>query len=436
MRLSIIGTGFVGLTSAVVYANKGHRVIAMDIDFEKVDALSKGKCHIHEEALPELLVSGIESRNLGFTTSIDLAVQSSDIVMVTVGTPPTRDGSADLSFLHQVVEDVVRVADHDIILVIKSTVPVGTNRRIMEMVSKCEYKITVVSNPEFLAEGTAVRDTLNMSRVVIGSDCDEAKKTMIELHQGMTTNFMLTDLESAELVKHASNAFLATKISFMNGIASLCEKYGGNVDEVARGMGFDDRIGNKFLNAGLGFGGSCFPKDVLSLRNLSEDVNNQLYTLLASVLNINSSAKFDIAFKLDELMNNRMAKRKVAVLGLSFKPNTNDVREAPSLVIINSLLGLGADVHVYDPAVTESEIKNALLTSGYRDNIKFSKSTADALTDAEGAVIVTEWKEFKELGEEKYIKLMKSPNVADGRGVLDVKRAKELGINLYSIGRN
>ncbi|AMM44944.1 UDP-glucose dehydrogenase [Bacillus phage SP-15] len=436
MDLAIIGTGFVGLTSAVVYASKGHNVIGVDVDRFKVDNLNQGICLIHEDQVGTLLYDGLEKGNLSFTTDLGKAINSSDIVIITVGTPPRKNGSSDLSYLFKAVDDVASLAKKDLILVIKSTVPVGTCREVMSIVKKSPHNIEVVSNPEFLAEGTAVADTLSMSRLVVGSDSERAIQVILDLHKGMTDNYVVTDLESAELIKHASNAFLATKISFMNGIAKLCEFYGGNVDEVARGMGMDSRIGNQFLKAGLGFGGSCFPKDVLSLRNMSDGVSNNLYTLLSGVLSINNENKYDIAFKLEELMNSQVAGRKVAVLGLSFKPNTNDIREAPSLIIINSLLALGADVHVYDPAVTETEIRDGLMASGYRDHIKYRSSITDVLAGAEGAVIVTEWDQIKELGAKAFVKLMKTPNVADGRGVLDPKEAREQGINLYSIGRN
>lgn len=429
MKVTIVGSGFVGLTSAVVYASKGHDIIALDIDERRVELLNQGISPIYEKGIDELLAEGLDSKKLEFTTNYEYAINNSDIIMLVVGTPSTENGDTDLTYIFESVDNILKVVNKDIVLVTKSTVPVGTNRKIMEQVAYSQYDIQVVSNPEFLAEGTAVKDTLGMSRVVVGSDNEEAMELVMDLHKGMSNEFLSTDLESAELIKQSSNAFLATKISFINGISQLSDHYGANVDEVARGMGLDPRISPKFLNAGVGFGGSCFPKDVRGLRHISKDVSDTFHDLLDAVLDTNDEMRYSIVDQLESMLGSTTGKR-VAILGLSFKPSTNDIREAPSLSIIKQLLELGTHIYAYDPVVRKDDLPKEL-----SEEIILTNSYEDALSDSDGCIIVTEWDEFKVIDESKFLELMKYPNVVDGRGIIDVTKSKELGINIYSIGR-
>ncbi|WJZ23562.1 UDP-glucose dehydrogenase [Listeria phage LIS04] len=429
MKIAIIGTGFVGLTSAVVYANSGHDVVGVDIDPRKVNSLNKGISTIYEDQVPEYLEKSVASGNLRFTMDYSEALEGTDAVIVTVGTP-TENGVANLQYLKSAVYDICANQTTELVLVIKSTVPVGTCREIQQVCDSVRPGlIKVVSNPEFLAEGTAIRDTLNMSRVVIGSDHPSACVLVHQLNSPYSENFVCTSLESAELIKQASNAFLATKISFINGISQLCDKHQANIDDIAKGMGYDPRIGDKFLQAGLGFGGSCFPKDVTALQSMS---SGNFKNLLQSVTQLNQDIRLSVVDKLVQLVGSSIKGKVITILGAAFKPNTNDIRESPAVTIIQYLTNLGAEIRVYDPAVDSREF---LEVYNKYWGVEFCDTYEQALIDSEGCIICTEWDQIKSIDYSEYVNLMHTPNVVDGRGILNPDLAHSAGISLYSIGR-
>jgi len=422
--IGVIGTGYVGLVTAAGFAQLGSDVWCIDIDADKVERLKRGEIPIYEPGLEQLVAKNRE--RMHFSTDIADALEHARLLFVAVGTPPTYSGDADLSAVHAVVNAMPASDRHA--LVMKSTVPVGTGRAIKRIFSEQgKDGFRYVSCPEFLKEGTAVADFLEPDRVVIGDDGDWAGDAVAELYAPFDAPLVRTDIASAEMVKLASNAFLATKISFINEIANVCEETGADVIEVARGMGLDDRIGNKFLQAGLGFGGSCFPKDVTALKQLAGN-SGYHFQLLNAVIEVNELQKRRVMSKLHKHLGSLVGKR-VALLGLAFKPNTDDMREATSLVLSARLQADGASVIAYDP-VAEDEARK--LISG----IDFAPSAADCVDGADAIVLVTEWSEFKELNWDDVAQRMGGSVVIDGRNALDAKAIRAAGLVYEGIGRS
>jgi len=421
--IGVIGTGYVGLVTAAGFAELGSDVWCIDIDAEKIDRLERGEIPIYEPGLEKLVAKNRE--RMHFSTDIADALEHARLLFVAVGTPPTYSGDADLSAVHAVVNAMPASDRHA--LVMKSTVPVGTGRAIKRVFrEQGKEGFRYVSCPEFLKEGTAVADFLEPDRVVIGDDGDWAGSAVADLYAPLNAPLVRTDIASAEMVKLASNAFLATKISFINEIANVCEETGADVIEVAKGMGLDDRIGNKFLQAGLGFGGSCFPKDVTALKQLAGN-SGYHFQLLNAVIEVNELQKRRVMGKLHKHLGTLVGKR-VALLGLAFKPNTDDMREATSLVLSARLQADGAKVVVYDP-VAEEEARKLIV------GVDFAGSAAECLSGADAVVLVTEWAEFKELDWGKAAEDMKGTLVIDGRNALDADAVSAAGLVYEGIGR-
>ncbi|WP_153124322.1 UDP-glucose dehydrogenase family protein [Peribacillus tepidiphilus] len=429
-NIAIVGAGYVGLVTGTAFAHIGNRVTCIDIDADKIKLLSEGISPIFEPGLEEMLKENLSKGKLSFTTSMKEGVESAEIIFLTVGTPPMSDGSADLSFIFNAASEVGKHLARDSIVVTKSTVPVGTNERIKEILEDHKSKnirIDVVSNPEFLREGSAIHDTFHGDRIVIGSENPRAAHVIEELYSPFQIPIMKTDTRSAELIKYASNAFLATKISFINEMAILCEKLGANIDEVSSGMGMDQRIGNQFLQAGAGYGGSCFPKDTRALIRIAENVNHHI-PLLEFVININNRQQEYLVKKALERFGSLKGK-SAAILGLSFKPNTDDVRESPAIKICQSLIEQGAYVTAFDPIAMEKA--KAYLPK----ETKYACSIEECLQDADLAFIVTDWNVFKEMTAETFIKCMKHPIVFDGRNCFSLEAMRQYEVDYYSIGR-
>jgi UDPglucose 6-dehydrogenase len=421
--IGVIGTGYVGLVTAAGFAALGSEVWCVDIDAAKVERLRRGEVPIYEPGLEELLAE--HAGRLHFSTDLTQALERARLLFVAVGTPPTYSGDADLSAVHAVV-DAIPASEHHA-LVMKSTVPCGTGAAIQRILGeRGKDGLAYVSCPEFLKEGSAVKDFMNPDRVVVGDNGDWAGDAVVELYSPLDAPLVRTDIASAEMVKLASNAFLATKISFINEIANVCEETGSDVVEVARGMGLDERIGPKFLQAGIGFGGSCFPKDVNALKQLAGN-SGYHFQLLTSVIEVNELQKRRVIAKLQKHLGGLVGKR-IALLGLAFKPNTDDMREASSLVLSARLNADGALVSAYDP-VAETEART--LISGLR----FAESAMDALTGVDAVVLVTEWPEFLELDWSEVAGAMSGDLVIDGRNALDPAAVREAGLTYEGIGR-
>ncbi len=421
--IGVIGTGYVGLVTAAGFAELGSDVYCIDIDESKIEGLKNGKIPIWEPGLTELIAKNRE--RMHFSTDIKDALDNARLLFVAVGTPPTYSGDADLSAVHAVVNAMPASDSHA--LVMKSTVPVGTGASIKRVFSEQgKDGFRYVSCPEFLKEGTAVADFLNPDRVVIGDDGDWAGDAVAELYAPLSAPLVRTDIASAEMVKLASNAFLATKISFINEIANVCELTGADVVEVAKGMGLDDRIGPKFLQAGLGFGGSCFPKDVTALKQLAGNTGYH-FQLLNSVIEVNELQKRRVMSKLEKHLGSLVGK-KIALLGLAFKPNTDDMREATSLVLSARLQAAGATVSAFDP-VAEEEARKLI------GNVDFAESAMDAVKDADAVVLVTEWQEFIELDWAAVAGAMSGTVLIDGRNALDRSSVESAGLSYEGIGR-
>ena len=419
--VGVIGVGWVGLVTAACFAELGHPVVARDIIQEKVDSLSRGEVPLHEPELEDLLRRNAE--RITFTTDMGELLEGARLLFVCVDTPPTYSGDADLSRVRAVVQELPEDSEH--VLIMKSTVPAGTGESIRRDVPSLSY----VSCPEFLKEGTAVKDFMNPDRVVVGSDAgDEAAADVVErLYQPLGGQILRTDVASAEMIKLASNAFLATKISFINEIANVCEEVGADVGQVARGMGLDERIGPRFLQAGIGYGGSCFPKDVQALKQLAGNTGYH-FQLLTSVIEVNELQKRRTIGKLQKHLGS-LAGKQVALLGVAFKPNTDDIREATSLVLSGRLAGEGASVRVYDPVA-------ARRADGLLAGAQIAESALDALDGADAAVLVTEWPEFRELDWAGAVKeRMRTPLVVDGRNFLDRASLVAAGFTYEGIGR-
>lgn len=431
-KIAIVGTGYVGLVTGVALSDVGHDVTCVDIDETKVAKMNQGLSPIYEPGLAELMTKNIERGNLHFTTDHSIAFRDADAIYIAVGTPERADGSANLDFVQQVARDIAaHVTDKGAVVVTKSTVPVGTNKLVKHWISEAldrDVQIEVVSNPEFLREGSAVHDTYNGDRIVIGSESEEAANLIEEINKPFGVPVFRTDIESAEMIKYASNAFLAAKISFINEIGTICGKLGANIEDVAKGMGMDKRIGDKFLNAGIGYGGSCFPKDTKALVQIAGGVNHT-FDLLESVINVNNKQQqipVDIA---QMVVRGGLEGKKVAMLGLAFKPNTDDMRESASIVLAQKLTDLGANISAFDPIAIDNAKR--LLP----ETVHYAASTEEALKDADVAIIVTEWDEFKDLPLTVFEQQMKQPIVIDGRNCYPLKFVETANIDYYSIGR-
>ncbi|MFH1399306.1 MAG: UDP-glucose/GDP-mannose dehydrogenase family protein [Candidatus Woesearchaeota archaeon] len=427
-KVSVIGTGYVGLVTGACLAEVGHSVVCVDNNISKIEMLRKGKIPIYEPGLSELVERNIKSGRLRFSMDLDEAVKQTDVVFIAVGTPPKEDGSVDLQHVENVAVAIGNSLNGNKVVVQKSTVPVGSCEQIKKLLQKQtkSHKIEIVSNPEFLREGSAVGDFMKPDRIVIGVENEQAEQVMRELYSPFKTKMLVADLRSAELIKYASNAFLSTKISFVNAIASICERTRANIEKVTEGMGLDKRIGPNFLKAGIGYGGSCFPKDVDALVKIAE-INGYDFKLLKEVQRINKNQRRVFTKKVKEKIGN-LRDKELCVWGLSFKPNTDDMREAPSIDIVEELQQEGANIRAFCPGATDT-------SKEYFTNINYFSEQYAALKGADGLLILTEWDHFKVADLALVKKMMKQPIVIDGRNIYDPTVMKQLGIDYISIGR-
>ena len=428
MKIAVAGTGYVGLVTGVCLASKGHHVVCVDVDEKKLAMLNAGKTPIYEPGLQELMDENRE--RLTFTSDYQSAYQDAEVICIGVGTPEKKDGSANLNYVYKVAGQIAQSVRRDCVVVIKSTVPIGTNDKIEAHIKanlKEEVKIWVASNPEFLAQGTAVRDTLHASRIVIGAENPEAARVLEEVYKDFEAYKLVTNRRSAEMIKYASNDFLALKISYVNEIANLCEIVGANIQDVTKGMGFDARIGNRFLNAGIGYGGSCFPKDTKALSWLASFNDNEIKTIKAAI-EVNESQKVKLYKKARKYYED-FQNLTIAVLGLTFKPGTDDLREAPSLVNIPLFLEDGAKVKAWDPVGVPNYQKI------YPDEILYCNTIEETLRDADLCLIFTEWEDVKKLDVSAFEKYMKRPIVLDGRNCYDLDAFRDTHVLYESIGR-
>ncbi|MEK4012828.1 UDP-glucose dehydrogenase family protein [Peribacillus sp. FSL M8-0224] len=428
MKVSVAGTGYVGLVTAVCLAENGNTVTCVDINEEKVKLLNSGVSPIYEPQLEELMWKNRD--RIRYVNDYQEAYSHADVIIIAVGTPERKDGSANLQYINEVAQQIAKTIIRDCVVVIKSTVPVGTNDKIEKLIKenlKYEVEIDVVSNPEFLAQGSAIRDTLEATRIVIGVESENAEKVMKEVYKNFNIPYVVTDRKSAEMIKYAANDFLALKLSYINEIANLCEIVGANIEDVSKGMGMDSRIGDKFLNAGIGYGGSCFPKDTKALHWLANYNDYELKTIKATI-EVNENQKIKLIKKARKYFDSFNG-LTVAILGLTFKPGTDDLREAPSLTNIPILLEDGAKINAWDPVGIENFKKV------YPNEVSYSSSIEEAITNADICFIFTEWSEIKDFEIEKYSKLMKKPLIIDGRNCYRVKDAENAGLIYESIGR-
>lgn len=427
MKIAVIGTGYVGLVAGACLAGLGNEVICADIDLEKISLLKKGNIQIYEPGLQELVSKNVSGKRLSFTADTAQACRDSQVIFIAVGTPQGEDGQADLRYVLEVAETIGRSANGPKIIVDKSTVPVGTSEKVRRAAEKFSaHRMSVVSNPEFLREGSAVRDFMEPDRVVVGSDNAAAAEAVAALYRPLGCKILVTAPQSAELLKYASNAFLATKISFINEIAAICENIGADIGEVSRGMGLDRRIGAHFLSAGAGYGGSCFQKDVKALQKAAKE-SGYRFGILAEVERINAGQKTLPVSKLKKALGT-LRGRKILVLGLAFKPNTDDMREATSIEVIRGLLKEKAEVVAVDPAAV-SNAKKIFPAISFADDVYSAAKGADAI------VLVTEWDEFLELDYARISSLMKSKVIVDGRNALDKEKLKSIGFKYVGVGR-
>lgn len=434
MKIAMIGTGYVGLVSGVCFSDFGHDVVCVDKNPDKIDMLCRGEVPIYEPGLDVLMTSNVAAGRLSFTTDLATAVDGAEAVFIAVGTPTRRgDGHADLSYVMAAAEEIAAAITGYTVVVTKSTVPVGTNRQVKQVIARANPKaeFDVASNPEFLREGAAIDDFMRPDRVVVGVQHDRAAEVMAEIYRPLYLRdfpILTTDLESAEMIKYAANAFLATKITFINEIAALCERVGADIKQVSRGMGLDGRIGNKFLHAGPGYGGSCFPKDTKALARIGQDHGFPMQ-ITETVIKVNDETRRRMVEKVTDMMDGRLAGKTITVLGVTFKPNTDDMREAPSLTIIPALIGAGARVRVVDP---QGEREGAALLPG----VHWLDDAYKAAQNADAVVILTEWNEFRALDLKRLAKRMSFPALADLRNIYSVNDAKRAGFLRYvSVGR-
>lgn len=433
MNICVIGTGYVGLVTGACLAEFGMNLICVDNDSRKIDQLKQGKVSIYEPGLEEIVAKNMKEGRLRFSTSIEEGVRSSLVIFIAVGTPSNDDGSADLRAVEEVAKDIARLMDGYKVVVIKSTVPVGTCRRLKALIQEHQQRpipFDIVSNPEFQREGSAVEDFLRPDRVTIGAESEQAIAIMKDIYSALyliETPFVITNWETAEMIKYAANAFLATKVTFINEIANICEKVGADVHHVARAMGLDGRIGKKFLHPGPGYGGSCFPKDTLALSRLAQQKGYK-FKILDSVIEVNEEQKKRMVEKIREKVGDLKGK-KIGILGLSFKPNTNDIRESSSIAIIRQLLDNGAKVKAYDPAAMED-------TKSILPHIEYGKDAYDVADGADALVLVTEWNQFRRLDLNRIKSLLKSPIFIDLRNVYEPEQMKKMGFIYSGVGRS
>jgi len=432
MNICIIGTGYVGLVTGACLAEFGMNLICVDNDRSKIDLLQQGKMTIHEPGLEDLVAKNMREGRLSFSTSIEEGVKSSLVIFIAVGTPSDADGSADLKFVEDVAKEIAGSMDGYKVVVIKSTVPVGTCRRLKQLIKDHQVRPTpfdIVSNPEFQREGSAVEDFMRPDRVTIGAESEQATAIMKDIYSALyliETPFVITSLETAEMIKYAANAFLATKVSFINEVANLCEKVGADVHHVARAMGLDGRIGKKFLHPGPGYGGSCFPKDTRALSRLAQE-KGYSFRIIDAVIKVNEEQKKRMIGKITGRVGD-LKGRTIGILGLSFKPNTNDIRESSSIVIIQGLLDLGAKVKVFDPAAMDE-------TKTIFPDIEYGKDAYDVAKGADALVLATEWNQFRRLDLQLIKELLKTPVFIDLRNVYDPDQMKRLGFHYCGVGR-
>ena len=433
MKIGIIGTGYVGLVTAVCLADLGHSVIGTDVISEKIDKASRGTPHIYEPGLEEMLKKNLKRGNLSFLHDLDETIRASDVLFVCVNTPQREDGSADMVYVEGVSRRIAENLNEYKVVVEKSTVPVKTSmwiKRTIDLHKKSDVEFDVASNPEFLREGQAVSDFLHPDRIVIGVESEKAKDVLVGIYKKFEDRILVTNIDTAEIIKHASNSFLALKISYINLISELCEKTEADVELVAQGMGMDPRIGEQFLRAGLGYGGSCFPKDIRALTKIGEDLGIN-FNLLREADRINLR-RIDVIVEKTMKSLWILKDKLIAVLGLSFKPETDDIREAPSIKVINRLLEEGASLRLYDPQAMENVKK---VFPEKTPQVSYAASAYDAAEQANALLVITEWDEFKKLDLKKIKSLMANPIIIDGRNIYEPSQMKDLGFEYYSIGR-
>lgn len=438
MKITIVGTGYVGLVSGICFAEMGNEVICLDIDFNKINNLQKGIVPIYEPGLEEMIGRNFKEHRLFFSTDVRDGVEKSDIIFIAVGTPPKADGTVEMRYIYEVASNIGRYMDGYKIIVNKSTVPVGTGEKVGELIHQqlktrnVDFAFDVASNPEFLKEGAAIEDFMKPDRIVIGTENPKVAETMQELYSYFVRNghpILVMDVKSAEMTKYAANAMLATKISFINEMAAICESVGADIDLVRKGIGADSRIGYKFLYPGPGFGGSCFPKDVLALTRTAEECGCGA-DILKAVDNVNKRQKQKLLNKITKYYGDDLTGKTFAIWGLSFKPKTNDMREAPSVTVINGLLERGAKIRAYDPQAMDEARK--IFKS---DSVSYHSNNYEALFEADALVIITEWGIFRNPDFIKIKQLLKAPVVFDGRNLYKLEEMKNLGFTYFSIGR-
>ena len=433
MKIAVFGTGYVGLVTAVGLAELGHHVVGADKVAEKIDKIAKGEVPIYEPGLNELLESNLKKGRLAFSSDLDKTILDSDVIFVCVGTPQGDDGSADMSQIEEVSRMIAENLNSYKLVVEKSTVPIKTSswiKRTITLYKKTDMAFDIASNPEFLREGSAVSDFLNPDRIIIGVETKRAKEILVKIYEKAKDRLVITNIDTAELIKHASNSFLAMKISYINLMANLCEKTDANIEQVAQGMGLDPRIGGLFLKAGLGFGGSCFPKDLKALIKIGEDLGVNM-NLLKETDRVNADRVKIFLEKIKKALW-ILKDKKIAVLGLAFKPETDDIREATSIKVIRELLGEGANLRLYDPQARENMKE---LFPEYLARIVYCDSPYEAAAGVNALLIITEWKEFLDLDLKKIKEVMANPIIIDGRNIYDAERIKKLGFEYYSVGR-
>lgn len=429
MKLGIIGSGYVGLVTGTCFAHLGHQVLCVDNDVHKVALLQKGKTPIYEPGLEEMIRENMKRKRLSFTTKIETAVKQCDVLFICVNTPPKENGDADLSYIENVSRSIARNLKEYRLIIEKSTVPVQTGEWIHKTIKSIQPKeslFDVASNPEFLREGSAIHDFLNPDRIILGASSARAEKILRKLYESFSAPVVITDLKSAELIKHASNSFLATKIAFINMVSRVCDATGADVEMVAKGMGLDPRIGPSFLKAGIGFGGFCFPKDLAAFERMAEKLGVS-FGILKEVQSCNEEQKLYFVKKVSDALWN-LNNKTIAVLGLAFKPNTDDMRFAPSIDIIEALQKEGAHIRAYDPESMEK-------SKSIFKNVTFAKNAYETVKGADAVAILTEWEEFSQLDLKKVKKLMKHPVIFDGRNIFSPKEMKKLGFDYHSMGR-
>lgn len=426
--IAVVGTGYVGLVTGVSLSEIGHNVTCVDLDPDKVDKMKKGISPIYEPGLDEMMLKNIKNGRLQFTTNHKQAFDNVDVIYIAVGTPEKEDGTADLKYIIAVAKDISNYITEKVVVVTKSTVPVGTNEQIENIIkSNTSIPFAIVSNPEFLREGSAIFDTFNGDRIIIGSENKHATRIVAEVNEPFGLEIYETNLRSAEMIKYASNAFLATKISFINEIANISSNLGANIEEVAKGMGFDKRIGSSFLNAGIGYGGSCFPKDTKALVQIAGDADHE-FKLLKAVIEVNNKQQLLLVEKAKEYYGSLKGK-KVAMLGLAFKPNTDDMREPASITTAKELIMSGAKVSAYDPIAIENAKKIM------PDAIEYARTIEEALDGADIAFIMTEWAEIKNINLNTFETLLRDKMIFDGRNCYDLEEISNYSLSYHSIGR-